>query len=138
MLPVCDCPLEATTWENGFVPEAVGPPTDELEMRIQGSLPPLVCMTSRPRQPLDVGEGLLRRYDATTRPYWLRDWQSGFGGYAKACEYQVRGETKRKHSVAYVIRPRTATTNACLCFSLMSKLPTQKPWSRPPDERDPS
>ena len=53
-------------------------------------------------------------------------------------EYQIQGETKRKYSVAHVVRPRTETTNACLCFTLLSKMPTQKLWSRPPDERDPS
>ena len=65
-LPVCDSPLEATAWENGFVPEAQGSPTDKLEQRIQGSLPPLACMVSRPRQPIDAGESILRRYDAAT------------------------------------------------------------------------
>ena len=40
-LPVCDGPLKATAWENGFVPEARGIPSDQLELRIQGNLPPL-------------------------------------------------------------------------------------------------
>ena len=40
-LPVCDSPLEATAWKNGFVPEAKGIPSDQLELRTQGSLPPL-------------------------------------------------------------------------------------------------
>ena len=40
-LPVCDSPLEARAWENGFVPEANDIPSDQLEHRIQGSLPPL-------------------------------------------------------------------------------------------------
>ena len=31
-LPTCDRPLEATAWENGFVPEAAGLPTDQLEL----------------------------------------------------------------------------------------------------------
>ena len=84
-------------------------------------------MVSRPRQ-------LLRRYDAGVRPYW----PSGFGGYTKVYEYQVNGETKRKFSVAYVVRPRTETTNACLCFNLMSKMPDGNPWSRAADKRDPS
>ena len=82
-LPTCDSPLEATAWENGFVPEAMGIQTDRLEQRIQGSLPPLACLVSRPRQPIDTGEDLLRRYDPAVRPYWLRDWQSGFGGYTR-------------------------------------------------------
>ena len=137
-LPTCDSPLEATAWENCFVPDFQGIPTDKLEQRIQGSLPPLACMVSRPRQPVDTGEDTLRRYDAAAGLYWLRDWQSGFGGYTKVCEYQIQGETKRKFSAAHVVRPRTETTNACLCFTLLSKLPTQKPWSRPLDERDPS
>ena len=98
----------------------------------------LACMVSQPRQPIDTGEDILRRYDAATRPYWLQDWQLGFGGYAKVCEYQIQAETKRKFSVAHVVRPRTETTNAGLCFTLLSKMPTQKPWSRPPDERGPS
>ena len=60
-------------WENGFVPEAVGLSTDRLEQRIQGTIG-VQCMVSRPRQPTDTGEDLLRRYDAGVRPYWLRDW----------------------------------------------------------------
>ena len=85
-LPVCDS-LEATAWENGFVPKARGIPSDQLEFRIQGSLPPLAYMVSRPRQPTTAGEDLMRRFDAGVRPYWLRDWQSGFGGYTKVYEY---------------------------------------------------
>ena len=53
-------------------------------------------------------------------------------------EYQVNGETRRKFSVAHVVRPRTQTSNACLCFTLMSKLPDQKPWKRSFSARDPS
>ena len=75
-LPVCDSPLEATAWENGFVPEARGISSDQLEFRIQGSLPSLAYMVSRPRQPATAGEDLMRRFDAGVRPYWLRDWQS--------------------------------------------------------------
>ena len=89
-------------------------------------------MVSRPRQPTTTGEELIRRYDAGVRPYCLRDWQSGFGGCT------LTGRQKRKFSVAYVVRPRTRTTNACLCFTLMSKMPDNKPWSRAADERDPS
>ena len=102
-----------------------------LTVRIQGLLPPLAYMVSRPRQPTTVGEELLRRFDAGVRPYWLRDWQSGFGGYTKVYEYQVDGETRRRFSVAHVVRPRIKTSNACLCFTLMSKMPDQKPWKRP-------
>ena len=36
----CD-PMEAAAWESGYVPEAQGLPSDQLESRIQGSLPPL-------------------------------------------------------------------------------------------------
>ena len=54
------------------------------------------------------------------------------------CEYQVDGETRRKFSVAHVVRPRTMTSNACLCFTLMSKMPEQKPWKRSGNAQDPS
>ena len=47
-LIVCDNPLEATAWENGYVPEARGLPSDQLDFRIQGDLPPLAYMVSRP------------------------------------------------------------------------------------------
>ena len=53
-------------------------------------------------------------------------------------EYQVNGETRRKFSVAHVVRPRTQASNACLCFTLMSQLPEQKPWKRSVSARDPS
>ena len=39
-------PMEATAWENGFVPEAQGIPSDQLDQRIRGSLPPLAFMVS--------------------------------------------------------------------------------------------
>ena len=39
-LAVGDNPLEATAWENGYVPEAEGLPSDQLDFRIQGLLPP--------------------------------------------------------------------------------------------------
>ena len=80
----------------------------------------------------------MRRYDAGVRPYWLRDWQSGFGGYTKVYEYQVNGETRRILSVAHVVRPRTQTSDACLCFTLMSGMPDRKPWMRTVGARDPS
>ena len=51
-------------------------------------------------------------------------------------EYQVNGETRRQFSVAHVVRPRTKSSNACLCFTLMSKMPDQKPWKRPTGTRD--
>ena len=53
-------------------------------------------------------------------------------------EYQRGDQTKRMYSVAYVVRPRTPTTEACLCFSLMEALPTSKPWKRPTGQKDPS
>ena len=137
-LTAANHPMEATAWENGYVPEAQGLPSDQVESRTQGSLPPLAYMVSRPRQPIAAGEELLCRFDAGVRPYWLRDWQSGFGGYTKAYEYQVDGETRRHYSVAHVVRPRTNSTNACLCFTLMSKLPEHKPWKRAAGEKDPS
>ena len=131
-------PFEATAWENGHVPETEGLPPDQLEFRIQSLLPPLAYMVSRPKQPAGAGEELLRRFDAGIRPYWLRDWQAGFGGYTKVYEYQVNGVTKRKFSVAHVVRPRTKSSNACLCFTLMSNLPDQRPWRRPAGAPDPS
>ena len=87
-------PLEATAWENGFVPETQGLPSEELELRMTPLLPQLSYMVSAPRQPIATGNALLTRFDASIRPYWLRDWQSGFGGYTKVYEYQVEGQTK--------------------------------------------
>ena len=95
-------------------------------------------MVSAPRQPTATGNALLTRFDASIRPYWLRDWQSGFGGYTKVNEYQVEGQTRRVYSVAHVVRPRTATTEACPCFSLMKSLPSCKPWKRLADQKDTS
>ena len=68
-LRVCDNPLEATAWENGFVPDSRDTPSDQLEFRIQASLQPLAFMVSRPRQPTTTGEELIRRFDAGVRPY---------------------------------------------------------------------
>ena len=51
-LTMSNHPMEATAWENGYVPEAQGLPSDQLDSRIQGSLPPLANMVSRPRQPI--------------------------------------------------------------------------------------
>ena len=137
-LTVSNHPMEATAWENGFLPEAQGLPSDQLDQRIRGLLPPLAFIVSRPRQPIAAGEELLCRFDAAIRPYWLRGWQSGFGGYTKVYEYTVDGTTRRRYSVAHVVRPRTSPTNACLCFTLMSKLPEHKPWKRAAGEKDPS
>ena len=131
-------PLEATAWENGFVPETHGLPSEELEPRMLPLLPQLSHMVSAPRQPATAGNALLTRFDANVRPYWLRDWQSGFGGFTKVYEYQWEDETRRMYSVAHVIRPRTPTTEACLCFSLLKTLPTSKPWERPTGQKDPS
>ena len=63
-------------------------------------------MVSAPSQPVAIGNALVTRFDANIRPYWLRDWQSGFGGYTKVYEYQRGGQTKRMYSVAHVVRPR--------------------------------
>ena len=71
------------------------------------SLPHIAFMVSRPRQPKDAGESLLRRQDASPRPYWLRDWQDDFGGFAKVYEYRKGDELKRVYSVACIIRPRS-------------------------------
>ena len=131
-------PLEATAWENGFVPETHGLPSDEVEPRMLSLLPQLSHMVSAPRQPIDAGDALLPRFDANVRPYWLRDWQSGFGGYTKVYEYQYDDQIKRVYSVAHVVRPRTPTTEACLCFSLMKTLPTSRPWKREAGQKDPS
>ena len=131
-------PLEATAWENGFVPETHGLPSDEIEPRMLSLLPQLSFMVSAPRQPIDAGDALLPRFDANVRPYWLRDWQSGFGGYTKVYEYQYDDQIKRVYSVAHVVRPRTPTTEACLCFSLMKTLPTSRPWKREAGQKDPS
>ena len=65
-LTVGNHPMEAAAWENGYVPEAEGLPSDQLESRIQGLLPPLAYVVSRPRQPTTAGEELLRRFDAVT------------------------------------------------------------------------
>ena len=89
-------------------------------------------------QTIAACEELLCRFDAGVRPYWLRDWQSGFGGNTKVYEYHVDGATRRRFSVAHVVHPRTNSTNACLCFTLMSKLPEHKPWKRAAGEKDPS
>ena len=131
-------PLEATAWENGFVPETHGLPSNEIEPRLLSLLPQLSHMVSAPRQPIDAGDALLPRFDANVRPYWLRDWQSGFGGYTKVYEYQCGDQIKRVYSVAHVVRPRTPTTEACLCFSLMKTLPTSRPWKREAGQKDPS
>ena len=95
-------PLEATAWENGFVPETHGLPSDEIEPRMLSLLPQLSHMVSAPRQPIDAGDALLPRFDANVRPYWLRDWQSSFGGYTKVYEYQYDDQIKRVYSVAHV------------------------------------
>ena len=62
-------PLEATAWENGFVPETHGLPSEELEPRMLPLLPQLSHMVSAPRQPVATGNALLTRFDANVRPY---------------------------------------------------------------------
>ena len=102
------------------------------------SQPHIAYMVSRPRQPTDRGESLLRRQDAAPRPYWLRDWQCEFGGFTKVKEYVVDSDAKTMYSVTYVRRPRTKDASACLCFTLTSKVPTKRAWKRDPDSGDPS
>ena len=102
-LLVCDNPLEATPWKNGFVPEARGISSDHLEFRIQGSLPPLAYIVSRPRQPATAGEDLMHRFDAGVRPYWLRDCNQDLEVLARCTNTQVNGETRLKFSVAHVV-----------------------------------
>ena len=85
-----------------------------------------------------TGESMLRRQDAAPRPYWLRDWQSDFGGFTKVYEYVKGEEVRRMYSVAYVTRPRTRKVTACLCFTFLSGIPKKKPWRRDPDVRDTS
>ena len=99
---------------------------------------PHTYTVSRPRQPTNAGESMLRRQDATPRPYWLRDWQPDFGGFTKVYEYKKGDEVKRVYLVAYITRPRTKEANACLCFTLVSGMPKKKPWKRDPDVREPS
>ena len=133
-----DNPLKTTVLEHGFIPESDGMAAVDLERRIMNSLPHIAYMVSRPRQEANLSERMFPRYDAAPRPYWLRDWQQGFGGFTKVCECVVDEEVRRVYFVAYVIRPRTKDENACLCSTLMSKVPSKKPWKRGPDVRDPS
>ena len=80
-------PLEATALEHGFVPESDGLAAIDSERRIMSSLPHIAYMVSRPRQDPDQGEAMLRRQHAASRPYWLQDWQQGFGGFAKVYRF---------------------------------------------------
>ena len=130
--------MEATALENGFIPEGKGRASVGLERRMMSSLPHIAYMVSRPRQPTDVGESLLRRQDAALRPHWLGDWQCDFGGFTKVYEYNKGDEMKRMYSVAYITRPRTREANACLCFTLLSGIPKKRPWKRDPDMCDSS
>ena len=59
-------PVEATAWENGYVPETRGLPS---ESGILPLLPQLSHMVSAPRQPIAAGISLLTRFDANIRPY---------------------------------------------------------------------
>ena len=117
-----DNPLEATTLDHVFIPRNC---CVDLEKRLMSSLI----------------QAELTNWKACSRPgrpYWLRDCPSGFGGFTKVYEYGTRDKVKRMHSVAYVIKPRTENESAYLCFSLMSKALTEKPWFRDPDSNDPS
>ena len=102
-------------------------------------LPQLSHMVSAPRQPIATGNALLTRFDANIRPY------IGYviGNLAlvdtpRCTNISVEDQTKRMYSVASVVRPRTATTEACLCLSLMEAMPSCKPWKRPTGQKDPS
>ena len=97
---------------------------------VMSSLPHIANMVSRPLQDTNLGETLLPRSDAAPQPYWLRDWQQGFGGFTKVYEYVANDAVKRMHCVANVIRPRSKDQSACLCFTLMSKVPPRKLWGR--------
>ena len=59
-LPESDSHMEATALENGFVPEGGGLAAVNLEKRIMSSLPHIAYMVSRPRQPINAGESMLR------------------------------------------------------------------------------
>ena len=123
-LPESDNPMEATAWENGLSLKE----EDFLRWKRRRELwevCDIAYMVSRPRQPTNAGELMLRRYDAAPRPYWLRDWQPDLGGFTKVYEYR-KGEEVKKFSVAYVIRPRTKEANACLCFTLLSGVPNRR------------
>ena len=89
-----DNTVEATAWENGFVPEGSGLAAVDLEKRIMSSLPHIVYMVSRPMQPTIAGESTLRRQDAAPWPSWFRDWQSDFGGFTKVYEHKKGDEVK--------------------------------------------
>ena len=133
-----DNPLEATATEHGFLPETAGVSNDEMEQKLINNLPHLAYMVSRPQQASFMGESMLPRGDAALRPYWLRDWQQDLEGFTKVNEYKSGEEVKRKYSVAFVVRPRNASANACWCFSLVLKIPSQKLWARDPDLPDSS
>ena len=62
---------------------------------------------------------MLPRCDAAPRPYWLRDWQTDFEGFAKVHEHRTKYEMKRIYSVAYVVKARVEKETACLCFPLL-------------------
>ena len=70
-LPVCDHPLEATAWENGFVPEARGIPSDQLEFRIQGILPPLPVGVEPPPNRKSAWQKKLRGEYHDVKNKWL-------------------------------------------------------------------
>ena len=129
--------LEATALDHGFIPENDGIAAVDLEKRLMSSLPHIAYMVSTPR-PTDQATSMLSRCDAAPRTYWLQDWQDGFCGFTKVYEYGTREEVKRMYSVAYVIKVRTKSESACLCFSFMSKAPTKKPWHRDPGGKGPS
>ena len=80
-LPAANHPMEAAAWESGYVPETRGLPSDQLELRIRGTLPALANMVSRPRQPITAGDELLRRFDAGVRPTGCVTGSLALGGH---------------------------------------------------------
>ena len=111
-LSASDNPLEAIASEHGLVPETAGISNAEIEQR-------LTLLQA------EAASHILRT--------WSRDPDNLF---TKVYEYMSFDTVKPKYSVAYVVRPRSARENACLCFSLMSKIPSQKLWAHDPDGSD--
>ena len=74
---------------------------------------------------------------ATNHPLEVTAWEIGYVPEAQGLPSDQLA-TRRRYSVAHVVRPRTNSTNACLCFTLLSKLSEHKPWKRAAGEKDPS
>ena len=132
-----DNPLEATAWENGYVPEAEGLPSDQLDFRIQGLLPPLAYMVSRPRQPITVGEELLHRFDAGVRPTGCVIGNPDLVGTPRCMSIKLM-ERLDDNFLLLMWFDHGPSPPMLACFTLMSKLADQKPWKRPTSTQDPS